>query len=278
MRPFGAGTRRALVLALIATLAGCASGYQQGAIPISEEGSGNDVRWLKAEAKGLGTLDVAMVKPEGFGPFPTVVILHGDHGFAREYLEIARAFARQGLVAVTGCWFKGQGGADTRFITPIECPDAPPSSALTNENVSVVVDALIEAARQQREVRKDRIAVFGHSRGGEAALLYLLKGGAMQALVLNSAGYPDEVIGQASRINVPVLVLHGTADTPADGGSPMSDIQRARRFVDAMNQAQRTVEAVYYKGGRHNAFFAGPNQYKDEMQRVTNFFHQHLLQ
>ena len=267
--------RRAWVFVMIAALSGCSPAYQKGAIPVEEEGSGKDVRWLKAEAKGLGTLDVAMVKPEGFGPFPTVIILHGNHGFAREYLEIARTFARQGMVGVTGCWFKSE-GADTRFINPIACPDAPAPSVLTNQNVPVVVDAMVKAALQQPEVKKDQIAFFGHSRGGEAALLYLLNGGAMKALVLNSSGYPDEVIAQASKINIPVLVLHGTADSPGDGGSPMSDIQRARRFVDAMHAAQKTPEVVYYNGGRHNGLFSGPKQYDDQMQRISTFLHKNL--
>ena len=269
--------RRAWVLAVITALAGCA-GYQQSAVPVTEAGSGKDVRWSKAEVKGLGTLDVATLKPEGPGPFPAVVLLHGTHGFGREYVEMARSFAREGVVAVTGCWFKGGQGAGTRFITPIECPDAPPLSPATSDAAYLAVQAMIEAARQQPEVRADRIALFGHSRGGGAAMQYVLKGGAVKALMLNSAGYPDEAISQAPQITMPVLVLHGTADSPADGGSAMTDIQRARQFVEAMQNAGRSVEVVYYKGAPHNGLFSGPKQHQDEMQRMAGFIHRHLFQ
>jgi len=45
--------RRAWVFVMITALSGCSPAYQKGAIPVNEEGSGKDVRWLKAEAKRL---------------------------------------------------------------------------------------------------------------------------------------------------------------------------------------------------------------------------------
>ena len=276
-RTLHAAVRRAIALAVITTLAACAP-YDRGAVPVTEQGSGKDVRWLKADVKGMGALSVAVLKPEGQGPFPAVVILHGTHGFGREYVEIARSLARDGMVAVTGCWFKGGYGAGTSFITPIECSDAPPLSAASSDTAFLAVSALVDAARKQPEVRADRIALFGHSRGGGAALEYFLRKGGVQALVLNSAGYSDEIIGKAPQITVPVLMLHGTADSPADGGSAMTDIQRARRFAEAIQPVNKSVEVVYYRGSPHNGFFSGPKQHQEEMQRIGDFLHRHLFQ
>lgn len=269
--------RRAWVFAVITALTGCA-GYQQSAVPVTEAGSGKDVRWSKAEVKGLGTLDVAMLKPEGPGPFPAIVLVHGTHGFGREYVEMARSFARQGVVAVTGCWFKGDQGAGKAFITPIECPDAPSFSFATSDTAHLAVQALVEAARKQPEVRADRIALFGHSLGGAASLEHVLKGSTVKALILNSAGYSDNAIAGATQITMPVMVLHGTADSPANGGSPITDIQRARQFVDAMHRAGRSPEVVYYKGSPHSGLFSGPKQHQDEMQRMAGFIHKQLFQ
>lgn len=51
-------------------------------------------------------------------------------GFAREYVQLAQALARGGLLAIAACWFEGGGGPGARFVTPIACPDAPALTAL----------------------------------------------------------------------------------------------------------------------------------------------------
>lgn len=225
----------------------------------------------------MGTLSAAVAEPPGAGPFPAVVILHGSHGFANEYVELARSLARGGVVAIAGCWFARGQGAGTRFITPIECPQAPPMPAAASDTAFLMIDALVRAARQQPHVRADRVTLFGHSRGGGAALQYLLKGGEVQAVIVNSAGYPDNVIDQAARFTAPILLFHGTKDSPADGGSPMTDVERARRFEAAMKRAGRRMEASYYRGAGHNSLFTSEEQWNDEIRRVTDFIKRHLL-
>ena len=51
-------------------------------------------------------------------------------------------------------------------------------------------------------------------------------------------------------------MLHGTADSPADGGVAVTNIQMARDFEAKLRAAGKPVEAVYYEGGRHNDIFA----------------------
>ena len=234
------------------------------------------VRWVQVQARGMGTLSAAVARPRGHGPFPAIVILHGSHGFAREYVDLARTFARSGFVAIAGCWFSGRKGAGTRFITPIECPDAPPLSAASSDTAFQAVEALVRAAREQPQVRPDRVALFGHSRGGGAALHYVLKGGVVHAPILNSAGYPEDVIERAAQITAPTLLLHGTADSPADGGSAMTSVERARLFEAALRRAGRSVESKYYPEGRHNGIFASVAQHEDELRRSAAFLRRHL--
>lgn len=69
----------------------------------------------------------AVARRSGACPLPTVVILHGSHGFAREYAQLAQAWAREGRIAVAPCWFSGGGGTGASFVTPIACPEAPPA-------------------------------------------------------------------------------------------------------------------------------------------------------
>lgn len=234
------------------------------------------VQWVKVAAPGLGVMLAAVARPPGAGPFPTVILLHGSHGFAQEYVQLARDFARGGLLAVAPCWFSGGRGAGSRFITPIGCPDAPPMPNASSSEAMQTVDALVQAARALPDARPDRAGLFGHSRGGGATLNYILGPGKVRAAVINSAGYPRELADLASQLKVPILMLHGTADSPADGGSAFTNIRMARDFEAALRRAGKPVEARYYEGGGHNDIFTSSTQYHDEVQRTVAFLQRHL--
>jgi len=234
------------------------------------------VEWVKIARPGVDVMLAAVARPRGAGPFPAVLLLHGSHGFAQEYVRLARDLSTGGLIAVAACWFRGGGGAGTRFVTPIGCPDVPQAPGATNPEAMRTVDALLQVVRTLPDVRPDRIALFGHSRGGGAALNYILRVGAVQAAILNSTGYPSEFADLASQAKAPLLMLHGTADSPADGGGAFSNVQMARDFESSLRAAGKPVEAVYYDGGRHNDIFSSSTQYRDELQRMQAFLLRHL--
>src|SRR5687767_13781112 len=56
----------------------------------------SDVKWQTVTVCSLAVLRIAVARPFGAGPFPTVLVLHGTHGFAQEYPRLAQALARQG--------------------------------------------------------------------------------------------------------------------------------------------------------------------------------------
>jgi dipeptidyl aminopeptidase/acylaminoacyl peptidase len=72
--------------------------------------------------------------------------------------------------------------------------------------------------------------------------------GSAQAAVLNSGGYPSDL---STDVKTPLLILHGTADSPEDGGVAVTNVQMARDFEAKLRAAGKPVEAVYYEGGRH---------------------------
>jgi len=133
------------------------------------------------------------------------------------------------------------------------------------------VDALVQAARTLPGARPDRVGLFGHSRGAGATLNYILGAGHVQAAVLNSGGYPNELADRAAQVKAPILILHGKADGPADGGSALTSVQMARDFEAALRRAGKPVEAMYYEGSGHNGIFTSPTQYDDEVKRIVAF-------
>jgi dienelactone hydrolase len=229
------------------------------------------VQWMKVSAPGQGVMLLAVARPRGAGPFPAVLLLHGTHGFAHQYVRLAEDLARGGLLAVAACWFSGRSGGGSRFITPIDCPDAPPVAGADSPDAIQRVATLLQAVRVLPRVRPDRVALFGHSRGGGAALHYILTASDVRAAVLNSTGYPSELSGRASQITTPILMLHGARNDPADGGSALSSIQMARDFEAALRRASKRVEFMYYKEGAHNTVFTNSAQYKDEVRRMLAF-------
>jgi carboxymethylenebutenolidase len=235
------------------------------------------VQWVKVPAPGRGTLLAAVARPQGAGPFPAVILLHGTHGFARQYVQLALDLARGGVVAVAACWFSPGAGPGLRFVTPIACPDAPSMPNASDPETLQRIDALVQAVGSLPGVRADRIGLFGHSRGAGAALNYALRrADRVQAVVLNSGGYPDEIIARAAEVKAPILILHGGADGPADGGAPVTDVQMAHRFEAALRRAGRPVEAMYYDGAGHNGVFESASQFDDEVKRIIAFLRHHL--
>ena len=55
------------------------------------------VKWISVSVPDLGEMRAAVARPSGTGPFPAVLVLHGTHGFARQYVEWASDLARAGL-------------------------------------------------------------------------------------------------------------------------------------------------------------------------------------
>jgi dipeptidyl aminopeptidase/acylaminoacyl peptidase len=186
---------------------------------------------------------------------------------------LAQDLAGGGVLALAACWFQGSAGSGVRFVTPIDCPEAPPLTNASSPEAMQTLDALVRAARTLPGARPDRIGLFGHSRGGGPILNYVLQAGNAQAAVLNSAGYPDSL---STQVTAPILILHGTADSPADGGVAVTNVQMARDFEAKLRSAGKPVEAMYYEGGRHNDIFSSSTQYRDEVQRMLAFLLRNL--
>jgi dipeptidyl aminopeptidase/acylaminoacyl peptidase len=74
-----------------------------------------------------------------------------------------------------------------------------------------------------------------------------------------------------------MLILHGTADSPANGGSAVTNVQMAQEFEAALRRERKPVEAIYYEGGGHDSFFDSRTQYEDELTNMVTFLRRYLV-
>src|SRR5262245_14651895 len=58
------------------------------------------VQWVQVVVLGVGVMLATVAHPSGAGPFPTVLLLHGSHSFAQEYVRLAQDLADGGLLAM----------------------------------------------------------------------------------------------------------------------------------------------------------------------------------
>jgi dienelactone hydrolase len=272
-------TRTKTAALLMLVLSACQHSRPSAAVSPATAPAGTEalaVQWVEVTAPGLGIMEAAVARPPGDGPFPAVILLHGRHGFGHQYVQLAQELARGGLLAVAACWFSRGDGPGSRFVTPIACPNGPPMPGGGSPEALAIVRALVQATRTLPSVRADRVGLFGHSRGGGATLNYVLNMSDVQAAIIDSGGYPTRLVERADQIKAPILMLHGQADSPDDGGSEVTNVQMARNFEAALRRFGKPVEAVYYPMGGHNSIFSSSTQHADEVQRMIAFLHRHL--
>ena len=264
------------VLLFIAILFFCHQAEAQNPNTYTDRKNYDSLYWIHVTTDS-GIIHAAVAFPKGSGPFPAVIILHGTHGFAQEYINLAKRLADNGIIGIAACWFRGRKGAGERFVTPIDFPDAPPLVDVPGldrrfQIAMTSIDSLVGRVINLPEVQKNHLALFGHSRGGGAALLYILSHpGKANALILNSTGYPPEAVKRSVNLNVPILILHGTADNPGDGGSAFTNIDTVRQFVTQLRNLKKDVEVKYYGGSGHNTLFSNGSQFSDTVQKISEF-------
>jgi alpha-beta hydrolase superfamily lysophospholipase len=235
----------------------------------------DSVDWISIKTDS-GVIHAAIAIPEGKAPFPAIIILHGTHGFAREYVHLAQEFAKNGIVGIAACWFAGRKGGGQKFITPIDFNDAPPLVDAPGEDrfriARVTIDSLVRKISTLPYVKTNQLALFGHSRGGGASLNYVLTHPfKVQVIILNSTGYPADVIRRASEVDIPVLIIHGTENNPDEGGSPLANIEMARQFETALRTARKDIQVKYFEGSGHNALFSNSAQFDGTVKQVVTF-------
>ena len=237
-------------------------------------------------------------RPEGPGPFPAVVLLHGCHGVSESNHEWSRWFRDQGYVALLVDSWSPRGYGKT--CDP-KLPDIP-----NTERFADAVGAL-RFLQGKPYVDPARIGVIGWSNGGVFALAVIngpsLERARRRGVVLPEPGfrasvavYPGGCYSLVEElVTRPLLVLLGDADDWTVPGPCVEMVEAMRRrgadasivlypqayhYFDVVGQRRAFLAEVANRNkpneccGATVAFDAGA--FADARSRVAEFFGYHL--
>ena len=193
--------------------------------------------------------------PDGDGPFPPVLVIHGSDGFKDNHADIALRLARSGFAAIGPTWFGGE-SARTHW-DEVEAAD---------------LTAAADWLEKQPEILADRMGLMGFSRGGGLALvigsmlpraraivnyfgLTRWQGGLQELARLKLNAFdPYNFVG---RLSCPVLSFHGENDTVV----PVED---TLNLDNACRQYGVPHDYTIYPEVDHSFIWAGGDTYRPE--------------
>jgi dienelactone hydrolase len=160
-----------------------------------------------------------LLKPEGRGPFPAVLISHGLGGNAESFgLQKAREMVKWGFVCIAPNYTHNvrPGGPAAKGAG-----NAPPQTdyGASAENIRRAKTCM-DLVRDMPDVDAKRLTAYGHSMGGfvtiglAATYPDLLRAAAITGSGVSSRqGYAAPSEASAEKILTPFLMLHGSNDT-----------------------------------------------------------------
>jgi dienelactone hydrolase len=229
-------------------------------------------QWTTIEGASGRKFLTAILRPEGTGPFPVVVVLHSAGGLTRGNMSVAEDVARAGFLVVYGCWQAGQRQNEGNRL----CSEAAPQAEWVADPAAHSGKELIALARTLPGARGDRIGLFGISRGGHAALWAASTGAAVQAVVVDAPAHtpaidprPAKPLEVLAGLAAPLLMMHGTADKDIP-------VEQSREYERAARALGKPIAVAYFEGIGHQVSTTKESQ-AEARQRGIAFLQEHLL-
>jgi len=177
-----------------------------------------------------------VAKPEGQGPFPTVIMIHEFWGLNESITGKADLLAEEGYLVIAPDTFRGS----TTGWLPRAIYQVVSSKP---ENINADLDSVYAWLESRLDVDPDRIAIAGFCFGGRTSLAYSLHNNQLAATVI-FYGSPetDPVILKA--LPGPVLGIFGEADRSIP-------VEQVNAFDAALTEAGVSHEITIYDGQPH---------------------------
>ena len=184
-----------------------------------------------------------LLKPDGTGPFPAVLISHGKGGNAEAFgMNHAREFVKWGLVCIAPNYTHA-GGKDKKA-------DDKGGDGASEENVKRALKCL-DVLESLPYVDKKRLGAYGHSMGGfvtigtAATAPDRLKAAAITGSgIAPRAGLPAPSAELAAKVRTPFLILHGANDRTVRP-------EQSAQLKDVLDKNKVPVERHVFEGQDH---------------------------
>ncbi|WP_078085428.1 alpha/beta hydrolase family protein [Microbulbifer mangrovi] len=230
--------------------------------PLLEPEKLADVRYIKYKSRDGRTIPAYLTVPNGEPPFPAIVLPHGGP-FVSElviYDEWAQFLANNGYLVLQPQYRGSKGLGLDHYTSAFK--DGGQGGYKMQDDKDDGMLYLVE----QGLAEKDRLAMFGWSYGGYAALVAAAREKQIYQCVIAGAAVSDnqmqvnyyrdrlrgagkiEQLGmwddsispieQAENVNVPILLIHGSVDQRV----PPEHAERYRKALDKSGKVYKYVE------------------------------------
>ena len=177
-----------------------------------------------------------VARPQGEGPFPTVIMIHEFYGLRESIIGKADLLAQEGYLVIAPDTFRG---ASTSWI-----PRAIYQVITTRpEDVNADLDSIYAWLETQSDVDPNRIAIAGFCYGGRTSLAYSLHNNKLAATVV-FYGSPETDPAVLKNLPGPLLGIFGDADQSI----PVEEVEA---FDKALDEAGVTHTVSIYEDQPH---------------------------
>lgn len=177
-----------------------------------------------------------VARPEGGGPFPTVIMIHEFWGLNESIISLADLLVEEGYLVIAPDTFRGSTtGWVPRAIFQV--------ISARPENINADLDSVYAWLNSQQGVDSDRIAIAGFCYGGRASLAYSLHNNQLAATAI-FYGSPETDPAILKTLPGPVLGIFGGADQSIP-------VERVNAFDAALTEAGVPHEITIYEGQPH---------------------------
>ena len=177
-----------------------------------------------------------VARPEGEGPFPTVIMIHEFWGLNESIISLADLLAEEGYFVIAPDTFRGSTTSWVpRAIYQVITNDA--------ENVNADLDSVYAWLSSQPDVDVNSIAIAGFCYGGRTSLTYSLHNNQLAATVI-FYGSPETDPEVLKTLPGPVLGIFGGADQSIP-------VEQVNAFDAALDKAGVPHEITVYHGQPH---------------------------
>ena len=245
-------TRREFVKATVKTT--LAAGFALAVQPVSAQTIHTDTKGLTAGEVQIPTSDGHIpgyaARPDGAGPFPTILVVQEIFGVHEHIRDVCRRFAKHGYLAVAPELYYRQG--DVSQIEDINTIVSQVVSKVPDAQVMTDLDSTVQWAQKSGQGNTQKLGITGFCWGGRIVWLYAEHNPQIKAAVAwygHLVGDPDllhptnpiDLVGQ---LHAPVLGLYGGLDQ----GITQESIAQMRT---ALAKDHKTAEIVVYPDAGH---------------------------